>query len=76
VAYPADLDSTGVGCNLIADPFMTHIYAALAEKERALISQRTKAALAAAKARGVRLGKPSPRNSTQWQDVAALAPWL
>lgn len=41
-----------------ADPFMLHLFAALAEKERALISQRTKAALAAAKARGVRLGNP------------------
>jgi DNA invertase Pin-like site-specific DNA recombinase len=29
-----------------ADPFMLHLYAALAEKERALISQRTEAALA------------------------------
>lgn len=41
-----------------ADPFMVHIYAALAEKERAMISARTRSALAAAKARGVRLGNP------------------
>lgn len=39
-----------------ADPFMLHIYAALAEKERRLISQRTKEALAAKKAQGVKLG--------------------
>jgi DNA invertase Pin-like site-specific DNA recombinase len=38
------------------DPFMLHIYAALAEKERGLIGERTKAALQAAKARGVVLG--------------------
>jgi len=41
-----------------ADPFMLHLYAALAEKERALISTRTREALKAAKARGVRLGNP------------------
>jgi DNA invertase Pin-like site-specific DNA recombinase len=35
-----------------ADPFMLHLYAALAEKERRLISERTKAALAAKKAQG------------------------
>lgn len=40
------------------DPFIMHVYAALAEKERRLISERTKAGLAAAKARGVRLGNP------------------
>lgn len=34
---------------LNVDPFMLHIYAALAEKERALISERTKEALAKAK---------------------------
>jgi DNA invertase Pin-like site-specific DNA recombinase len=38
------------------DPFILHLYAALSEKERALISARTKAALAAAKARGTILG--------------------
>jgi DNA invertase Pin-like site-specific DNA recombinase len=42
-----------------ADPFMLHIYASLAEKERAQISERTTAALAAAKARGVKLGSPT-----------------
>jgi len=42
------------------DPFMLHIYAALAEKERALISARTKAALAAKKAQGAKLGNPNP----------------
>jgi len=42
---------------LDADPFMLHLYAAFAEKERAMISQRTKAALQAAKARGVVLGR-------------------
>jgi DNA invertase Pin-like site-specific DNA recombinase len=40
------------------DPFILHLFAALAEKERALIATRTKAALAAAKGRGVKLGGP------------------
>ena len=40
------------------DPFILHLFAALAEKERSMIAVRTKAALAAAKARGVQLGGP------------------
>lgn len=43
-----------------SDPFMLHLFAALAEKERALISQRTTAALAALKRRGRVLGSPAP----------------
>tara|TARA_B100002019_G_scaffold292167_1_gene314452 strand:+ start:369 stop:1034 length:666 start_codon:yes stop_codon:yes gene_type:complete len=41
-----------------ADKFQLHIYAALAEQESLFISTRTKAALAAAKARGQKLGAP------------------
>jgi DNA invertase Pin-like site-specific DNA recombinase len=41
-----------------ADPFMLHLYAAQAEKERRLIGERTRSALAARKAQGARLGNP------------------
>ena len=40
------------------DNFVLHIYAALAEKERQLISDRTIAGLQAAKAKGKKLGNP------------------
>jgi len=40
------------------DPFILHLFAALAEKERAMIATRTRDALARAKARGVKLGGP------------------
>jgi DNA invertase Pin-like site-specific DNA recombinase len=58
------------------DPFMLHIYAALAQKERALISSRTKATLKAAKARGVKLGNPGARKAlvaaraARWKDTS------
>lgn len=59
-----------------ADPFMLHIYAAVAEQERTKISERTKAALAAAKARGVKLGNPHGpvpfTKEIQRQGVAAV----
>ena len=46
-----------------SDPFVLHLYAALAEKERNMISARTKAGLAAAKARGTKLGMAARRKS-------------
>jgi DNA invertase Pin-like site-specific DNA recombinase len=49
------------------DPFVLHLYAALAEKERAMIAGRTKAALAAKKAQGVLLG-----NRTNLAEAQAL----
>ena len=41
-----------------ADKFQIHLFAALGEQEREFISNRTKAAMAAAKARGARFGNP------------------
>jgi len=41
------------------DPFILHLFAALAEKERRLISERTKRALAEKKKRGEPLGNPN-----------------
>ena len=60
-----------------ADKFQLHIYAALAEQERTFISERTKAALKAAKGRGVRLGglrdKTMKRNEAIQQKAEAEA---
>jgi DNA invertase Pin-like site-specific DNA recombinase len=54
-----------VACMPNADKFQLHIYAALAEQERDFISIRTKAGLAAAKARGVKLGGLRPNTLTR-----------
>lgn len=62
-----DSGVTFIACDMPeADPFRLHIEASVAEAERRKISERTKAALAAAKARGVKLGgyrgvPPSPQ---------------
>ena len=60
-----------------ADKIQLHIYAALAEQERDFISQRTKAALREAKAKGVKLGglrdKTMKRNKVLKEQARAKA---
>jgi DNA invertase Pin-like site-specific DNA recombinase len=62
VAFISSLMESGVDFVACDNPHTTrltiHILAAVAEHERELISARTKAALAAAKARGTKLGNP------------------
>ena len=75
VAFIAALMDSGVDF-LAADMPMAnrltvHILAAVAEHEREMISARTKAALAAAKARGTRLGNPNGARALQGLGNAA-----
>jgi DNA invertase Pin-like site-specific DNA recombinase len=72
VAFIAGMMSQGVPFIVAelgadADPFMLHIYAALAEKERSMIAERTRAALARKKAQGALLG-----NRTNLQEAAIM----
>jgi DNA invertase Pin-like site-specific DNA recombinase len=75
VAFLANLMDSGVEFVAVDNPtatrFTLHILAAVAEHEAAMISARTKAALAAARARGVKLGgrregtRPDHRRGTE-----------
>jgi DNA invertase Pin-like site-specific DNA recombinase len=64
LAFSATLMDSGVEFVAVDNPHANkltiHILAAVAEHEREAISERTKAALAAAKARGTKLGTPDP----------------
>jgi DNA invertase Pin-like site-specific DNA recombinase len=53
-----------------SDPFVLHLYAALAEKERSLIASRTTAGLKAAKRRGTKLGMDG-RSDEEVKAIAA-----
>lgn len=61
------IDTTSAGGR-----FYLHILAALAEFERELIRDRTKAGLQAAKLRGVRLGRPRKLSSVDVAEAAAM----
>ncbi len=61
------------------DSFVLHIYAALAQQEREMISRPTKDALQAAKARGVKLGRQETADANRLAAAArdaALEPIL
>ena len=62
-----------VACDMpSANAFMINVYAAVAQEERRMISDRTKAGLASAKARGVKLGGPRLPEINQTRQAGAL----
>lgn len=66
-----------VVCNQdVSDTLTLGVFSALAQKERELISKRTKEALAELKAKGVKLGNPNLNNGTEeaktlWNKISA-----
>jgi DNA invertase Pin-like site-specific DNA recombinase len=77
LAFIATLMDAGVEFIAVDNPHANkltlHILAAVAEHEREAISERTKAALAAAKARGTRLGTPDPAGAVRRMGKALKA---
>lgn len=69
VKFLADLMESNTSfqcCDMpMCDNFTIHLFAALAEKETAMISQRTRAALEAKKAQGFKLGKNNLTDETR-----------
>jgi DNA invertase Pin-like site-specific DNA recombinase len=77
VAFVSNLMESDVEFVACDNPFATrltiHILAAVAEHEREMISARTIAALAIAKARGVKLGNPNLERRSGSRALAAIA---
>jgi DNA invertase Pin-like site-specific DNA recombinase len=75
VAFISNLLESGVEVTAAdmpeANRFMLHVMAAVAEHEGQAISERTKAALAAAKARGVKLGWAMPERRQEQRRASA-----
>jgi DNA invertase Pin-like site-specific DNA recombinase len=75
VAFVSSLMESGVEFVAADAPYanrlMIHILAAFAEHERTLISERTKAALGAARARGIKLGANGKRLALQHRQLAS-----
>jgi DNA invertase Pin-like site-specific DNA recombinase len=76
VAFISNLMESGVEFTAVdfpqANRLTVHILAAVAEHEREMISKRTKDALAAAKARGVKLGGVRPKHVEKWGERGNL----
>lgn len=74
VAFIANLLESGVKVTAAdmpeANRFVLHVLAAVAEQEGRVISERTKAALAAAKVRGVKLGWSIPDRAFEQRRAA------
>jgi DNA invertase Pin-like site-specific DNA recombinase len=77
LAFIATMMESGVEFVAVDNPHASkltlHILAAVAEHEREAISERTKAALAAAKARGTRLGTPDTAGAVKRMRAALRA---
>lgn len=82
VAFVSGLMAQGVPfivteLGLDVDPFVLHLYAALSQKERALIASRTRDALQAVKRRlakeGKKLGNPNPKALREAQRKGSAA---
>ena len=80
VSFVARLMDAGVRFKVAtmpdADEFAIHIYAALGQKERAMISQRTKEALKVVKERGIVLGRAKQNKEYAYQCDQKIIPLI